>query len=34
MTFTAGIIAISLCFIATGMMLLVARSAVTNSKLN
>jgi len=34
MTFTAGLIAVGLCVAATGMMLMIARSAVTKSPLD
>ena len=34
MTFTAGVIAVALCFIATGMMLTIARGAVKKSPLD
>jgi len=34
MTFTAGVIAVALCVIATGMMLSIARGAVNKSPLN
>jgi len=34
MDFASGVIAISLCFAATGMMLVVARGAVKKSPLN
>jgi len=34
MTFGAGLIAVSLCFIATGMMLTIVKGAVAKSPLN
>jgi len=34
MTFGAGVIAVSLCFIATGMMLSIVKGAVNKSPLN
>jgi len=34
MTFGAGVIAVSLCFIATGMMLSIVKGAVAKSPLN
>jgi hypothetical protein len=34
MTFGAGVIAVSLCFIATGMMLSIVKGAVSKSPLN
>jgi hypothetical protein len=34
MTFTAGVIAVALCVIATGMMLVIAKGAVDKSPLN
>ena len=34
MTFTAGVIAVALCFIATGLMLTLARGAVKQSPLD
>ena len=34
MTFTAGVIAVALCFIATGMMLTLVRGAVKKSPLD
>jgi len=34
MTFGAGIVAVALCFIATGMMLTIVKGAVNKSPLN
>jgi hypothetical protein len=34
MTFTAGVIGVALCVIATGMMLVIAKGAVDKSPLN